>query len=486
MREATLHGVPLSADRSWIGLAVAVIGLGRSGVAAAELLLAEGAEVLLFDDQALERLPPDARALQRRARQWSVGLAPDADPHAPATAPRRIAAGAVAPLAVADAVILSPGVPPTHPLVVAAHERGLPVLAELELAARRITAPIVLVTGTNGKSTTVSLIHALLQGAGRPSLLAGNIGLAACAVVAQATRDHVVVLEASSFQLERIVHLRPKVSVLLNVAPDHLDRYPDVDTYAAAKRNMLRNVRADDCFVFPAGDPRGEEWSRGCPARPLRFAARPLPAGQEGASLVEGRAALQAGGRTTPVLPAAELPLLGGHNLLNVLAALAACTPFALPVEAEAAALRRFRGLPHRAQLAGTIAGVRYVDDSKATNVHAACAALAGLTDPVVLLLGGRGKGEDYRPLRGLMAPVKLALCYGEEGPAIARALSGSVAIEQHAGMLAALARAAEIARAGDVVLLSPACASFDEFRNYEHRGDVFAAWVRERAGGAA
>jgi len=459
------RGEYLPVTGAWRDARVGVLGLGRSGRAAASLLLDEGCTVTLVDDSS--RAPEEADAVVRRSARTALGAEA-----------RRLDL-----LDGLDALVVSPGVPGDHPLVVEADRRRMPVLSELELAARRARGPLIVVTGTNGKSTTVSLLHHLLQEAGRSSLLAGNIGTPASSVVARTHSDTVLVLEASSFQLERIHHLHPSVGVLLNLAPDHLDRYADVEAYAAAKRRMLENMESDDSFVFPRGEQRAEAWSAVCSSRQLRFAADPIATGEEGAGLEAGWLVRSSGGRTERVLDAPSLPLLGRHNLLNALAVVAALIPFQLPVEALASGLRSFRGLPHRVEPVGEVDGVRYVDDSKATNVHAALTALQGLPGPLVLLVGGSGKGEDYSPLREAMAPVRCAVCYGAEGEALAAALAGAVEVERAENMATALEKAAGRARPGDTVLLSPACASFDEFRNYEHRGETFAAWVREKGG---
>jgi UDP-N-acetylmuramoylalanine--D-glutamate ligase len=355
----------------------------------------------------------------------------------------------------------------------------------LELAARRVQGPLLVVTGTNGKSTTVSLIHHLLRSAGKTSLLAGNIGTALSAVVDEALPEVFAVVEASSFQLEHVELLHPDVAVLLNIAPDHLNRYPDMESYAEAKRRMLQRMDEKDTFVFPRGEVWAEAWSAVCSSRKLRFQPAPIAAGEDGTGLAEDWLVQRSGGREERILSASALPLLGHHNLLNALAALAALIPYRLPVSALAEGLRSFEGLPHRVQLVGEIAGVRYVNDSKATNVHAALAALSGLNGPFVMLLGGQGKGEDYRALASAMGKVRTAICYGEEAEAIASALQDTVELKKAAGMLDALKLAREIAAPGDTVLLSPACTSYDEFSSFVERGEVFTQWV-EKTGGWA
>jgi len=467
MRTMTSSLSILPSVGSWRGARVGVLGLGRSGRAAAELLLREACEVELFDDSSAESLAPELQGVIAQARALHGGSAA-ADP---------------VNLNELDVLVLSPGVPGQHPLVREAESRDMPVISELELATRRIRGPIVLVTGTNGKSTTVSLIHHLLCSAGRGSLLAGNIGTAASSIVGEADETQLVVLEASSFQLERVEAMKPKVAVLLNLAPDHLDRYADFDAYAESKRRMLMNMDSEDFFVFPRGEAMAEVWSAVCSSRQLRFQPSPFTTEDDGSGLVEDWLVRRSGRREDKVLTASALPLLGRHNQLNALAAIAALIPFDLPVEALAEGLRSFRGLPHRVEPVAELAQVRYVDDSKATNVHATVTALEGLEGPIVLLLGGQGKGEDYRPLREAMTKVRAAICYGAEGAALEEALRGAVTLERADVMRDAVDRARGLAQAGDTILLSPACTSFDEFSSFNERGEVFAALARQGGG---
>jgi UDP-N-acetylmuramoylalanine--D-glutamate ligase len=460
----------LAGGADWTGRRVGVLGLGRSGLAAAELLAARGAEVVAFDDRPREELSPEG--LQASKRWHALRLGPDVHPGADA--------------ADLDALVVSPGVPGSHPLVAAAKAKGVEILSELELASRVIEGPVVAITGTNGKSTVSSLIHLCLREAKRPASLAGNIGTAACAIAPSLASDETVVLEVSSFQLEEIRLFHPRVAVVLNVAPDHLDRYRDLEEYAAAKRNILRNANANDVFVFPAQDPRLTGWANESPARALRFASPPDSAEDADAWVEQGWFVRRHGGATERVLPVGDFPLLGTHNRENALAVLCVASALDLPASTVASALRKARALPHRAELVAERDGIRYVNDSKATNVHAAIASLRGMDGTVVLLLGGSGKGEDYARLRDVMGRVRLAICYGAEGPALAKALRGATAIEERDGLVAALERAREFAEAGDTVLLSPACASFDEFKNFERRGEAFVAWVRQNVGGVS
>jgi UDP-N-acetylmuramoylalanine--D-glutamate ligase len=443
---------------------VGVLGLGRSGRGAIRLLERRGANVIAFDDR-LDPATLDA-------------LATDGLGH---VEPRSAAQDGAALVRDLDLLVVSPGVPGDHPMTAAADMAGLLVISELELAGRATTADVVAVTGTNGKSTTVTLIHEMLRASGIGSVLAGNIGVALSDEVVKVEDDGVLVVECSSFQLERVMEFRPRVAAVLNVAPDHLDRYASFEDYAAAKRNLLRNQQPGDLYVYPAGDGRLEEWARAAVSSPRPFA---LEAHDDAAAWVQDGSFWRATGHgPEEIVAIEELKLLGRHNHLNVAAALACVGPWSIPAATLRDVLTRFEALPHRAVRIPSSDGRTWVDDSKATNVHAASATLAGLEGPVVLLLGGSGKDEDYAPLGDFADRVRRALCFGAEGPRIASALGERMDCEVLAGMRDALARAVEIAHEGDVVLLSPACASFDEFSGFAERGDVFAAWVTRNLG---
>jgi UDP-N-acetylmuramoylalanine--D-glutamate ligase len=293
--------------------------------------------------------------------------------------------------------------------------------------------------------------------------------------------DGILVVECSSFQLERIMDFHPRVAAVLNIAPDHLDRYDSFESYVVAKHNLLRNQMPEDLFVYPVGDDRLEEWARVGVARAARFSA---DAANDASAWVENGMLMRAsGGGAESVCPVSALRLIGQHNLLNITAALAAVTPWKIPVEQVAEVLSRFEALPHRAVRVQTDDGRTWIDDSKATNVHAASATLAGVAGPVVLLVGGSDKDEDYTPLANFADRLRGALCFGAEAERLQVALGSDIASETFARMVDALERAHEIALPGDTVLLSPACASFDEFSGFAERGEVFADWVRRNAG---
>jgi UDP-N-acetylmuramoylalanine--D-glutamate ligase len=441
-----------------------VLGLGRSGRGALRLLAHHGADASAFDDR-IESATLDAL--------HDEGLG-----HVDPRPARDDSAALVQEL---DVLVVSPGVPGSHPMVTAAEIAGVVVISELELAWRCTRGEVVAVTGTNGKSTTVTLIHELLKAGGLHSVLAGNIGIALSDEVQSVDEDGILVVECSSFQLERIMDFHPRVAAVLNIAPDHLDRYDSFESYVVAKHNLLRNQMPEDLFVYPVGDDRLEEWARVGVARAARFSA---DAANDASAWVENGMLMRAsGGGAESVCPVSALRLIGQHNLLNITAALAAVTPWKIPVEQVAEVLSRFEALPHRAVRVQTDDGRTWIDDSKATNVHAASATLAGVAGPVVLLVGGSDKDEDYTPLANFADRLRGALCFGAEAERLQVALGSDIASETFARMVDALERAHEIALPGDTVLLSPACASFDEFSGFAERGEVFADWVRRNAG---
>lgn len=445
---------------------VLVYGLGLSGKAAARLLLARGVEVAGVDARA-----PAALELGALAGHPGFRLLPGGEE---AALPEGL-----------DGVVLSPGVPPRRPLLAAARRRGLPVIAEVELAFPFLDGPVVGVTGSNGKSTTTALTGAMLAASGLAAEVCGNIGTPLAEKVLEGVGavgggERVFVVELSSFQLEGIVTFRPRAAAWLNLAPDHLDRYPDLAAYADAKRRIFRHQTADDVAVVNADDPLvAAAVSR---ARRRSFSRRgEVPDGcwLDGGEVVEASPAL---GRRT-LFAAAELALPGVHNLENAMAA----ALLTLAAGGEAAAVARtvatFAGLPHRLQRVAERAGVSWYDDSKGTNPAATAKSLEGFPDGAVhLILGGRNKGADLAelvPLAGRKA--RRAYLIGEAADELAAALGAAVPCEHCGTLERAVAAAAERARPGEAVVLSPACASFDQFRNFAHRGEEFQRLVRRR-----
>jgi UDP-N-acetylmuramoylalanine--D-glutamate ligase len=436
------------------GKSAVVVGLGRSGVAAASLLLARGAKVACTDAAAREKLSAAAIALEAQGAKLSVGG------HDPAL------------FAAADFVVISPGVP-AFPAVAAVEESGREVIGEMELASRFVTAPIVLVGGTNGKSTTTALTGEMLSRAGMRTFVGGNFGIPLAEVVDEAW--DVLVLEISSFQAERVPTLHARAHALLNVTDDHLDRYPSFEAYAHAKGNPFERMTARDAAIVPHGDAIVARQAARGRARVVTFSAESVMADlcRDGDVLrdrLRGRA-----------YPLSALRIAGTHNLANACASIGLASELGAGEEAIAAALAAFTGLGHRTALVGEIDGVRYYDDSKGTNVGASVAALRGLAEPrAVLIAGGRDKLGAYDPLvEALRDRGRALVLIGEAAPRIEAAAQGVLPIARAATMPAAVAAARELAREGDAVLLSPACSSFDMFRDYKERGDVFAEAVR-------
>jgi UDP-N-acetylmuramoylalanine--D-glutamate ligase len=437
------------------------MGLARSGRALAEALLARGVAVSAADDRQASEFSEAAQLSARGARLFFGGER----------------AGW---LEGAGYLALSPGVPATHPAVLEAQTRRIPVLSEIEIAWRIAEAESsgnrwVAVTGTNGKSTTTSWIADMLRRAGRPVALAGNIGVPLSDFLRErGARDFVC--EVSSFQLESIERFRPDVAVLTNVTPDHLDRYPDMDAYARAKARIFENQRDTDTAVLNADD----AGSRGMRPRSRRvaFSRRGVPGG--GAGIQEGRLVCEASGSRRDYGPAAAVSLPGAHNLENALAAAAAADSLGAPAAAVAESLARFEGLPHRMRQVAEEGGVRWINDSKGTNVDATIKSLEGFPEKsVLLILGGRDKHGDFGALAGPVArAAKVVLTIGEAGAPIARALEGAAPIEPCGTLTRAVAKARELAGPGDTVLLSPACASFDQYKNFEERGEHFERLV--------
>ncbi len=450
---------------------VAILGFARSGRSLAEALVARNVSVSVGDarpEAEFDGLEP----LRRAGVKFHFGGPPSEF------------------LAGAEWLALSPGVPLETAPVREARGRGIPVLSELEIAWRIAESEApgqhrwIAVTGTNGKSTTTTWIAEILKRAGRRVVLAGNIGAPLSAFLAEkGPRDFVC--EVSSFQLETVDRFHPHVGVLTNVTPDHLDRHPSLEAYAAAKARLFARQEPGDFAVINDDDAVSRTVaSRG---RRVPFSRRGRPPRAAAAVWVEkGELVSDVSGPRRPVVAAKALALPGAHNLENALAALAAAECLAAPPAAIVDALTRFEGLPHRSQLVAEARGVRWVDDSKGTNVDATVKSLEGhRPGTVLLILGGRDKHGDFAALKPLVhGAARAVLTIGEAADAIERALDGAAPVERCGTMGEAVARAARLARPGDTVLLSPACASFDQYRNFEERGRHFAALARQAAGG--
>jgi len=452
----------------WAGRHVAVVGAGRSGIAATELLLQLGAHVTLTDQRRADDLPGDVSGVADSGAVLALG-------GHPAELWERI-----------DAVIASPGIPPQAPPLAAARAQERPVISEIELAAEFAAAPCIAITGSNGKSTVTAMVGAILQAAGVDAPVCGNIGLPWSRVVAAELRGEIAprryVLELSSFQTEAIEAFRPHWSAILNISADHLDRHVDLDTYAAAKLRICLNCTDADWLVYGSDDTYlvGHLPSGPTPVPFATSAAEQGPAAWLENGTIRWR---DPEGTSHTVLATSDLRVLGGHNSLNAAAATAlACLAGASPTDA-AAALREFRGLPHRMEPCGTINGVRCVNDSKATNVGATVASLRGIDEPVWLILGGRDKDSDFGALLPyLKANTRRALLVGEATQAIASSLRGHVAFEECGTLEVAVDRGLAEATRGDVLLLAPACTSFDQYADFEERGRHFRTLIAAHA----
>ncbi len=454
---------------------VLVIGLGKSGLAVAEVLRARGAIVYATDEKPRDEIPGAIAAVETFGARF--------------VAPEEIA-GVAASL---SSAILSPGVPLTSPVVRSVQRANVPVLGEIELAFRLCKAPVIAVTGTKGKSTTTALIGHLLRACGRSVHVGGNIGNPLIKEVLNLTAADWVVAEVSSFQLETIRAFKPRVSVLLNLAPDHLDRYHSMDEYAEAKFRIFANQAPSDFFVGNLDDTRiaALDVELGEPRMRARQVWFTLGTRHDNATIYLRDdaiiyAPIAGDPRPVTVLHRSDIPLAGEHNVQNVMAALLAALAVGCDVEPLRAAVRTFRPMPHRLEPVAEIDGVLYVDDSKSTNPGSVVAALHAYERPVVLIAGGRSKGTGFAELsEALSARAKALVVIGEAAGEIA-AHAGEVHTERAGSMEEAVTTARALASPGDVVLLSPGCASFDMFRSAEHRGECFAAAVnalRETAG---
>jgi UDP-N-acetylmuramoylalanine--D-glutamate ligase len=429
-------------------LSVIVVGLGKSGIAVARLCQARGASVVGTDSAPLEKLPKDASEL-------GIEL--------------RVGGHDGVRFESADLVVVSPGVP-ALPALDRAEHAGVEVIGELELACRLVEAPIVAVGGTNGKSTTTTLIGVLLRAAGRHAFVGGNLGTPAAEAAGK--QFDAVVLEVSSFQLERAPAFHPRVSLLLNVTEDHLDRYPSFTAYAEAKGNAFVNQVPGDTAVVPFGDAIPEEQARRGRGDLVSF-------GLGGDYVVSDAAVLEAESGERFDLGSSRL--YGRHNHDNAAAAIAAVRALGVEAESVRDGLADFEPLPHRMALVRQLSGVRFYDDSKGTNVGASVTALNGLTEKKgVLIAGGRDKHGSYAPLvDALRARGRAVVLLGEAAPRIFDAVGGALPVEHADGMADAVARAFRLAKPGDAVLLSPACSSFDMFESYAERGDCFSDAVK-------
>lgn len=442
------------------GKRVLVVGLARTGIATALFCKARGAEVSATD------LRPETEIPEAAAQLRAAEIRLDLGGH-----PGQAILGQ-------DLVIPSPGVPADAPLLRAAREKGVTIWSEIELAHRFLNGRLIGITGSNGKTTTTSLVEHILRTAGFPTILAGNIGTPLISRVQETSDKTLTVVELSSFQLEWIDTFRPHIGVFLNLTPDHLDRHRTLQAYGAAKARIFENQTEADCAVLNADDPGTTPYA---PAKPRVYWFSRKQRVAQGAFVREGAIIFRHDGEEEAVLRVEDIPLAGAHNLENVLAAVAAARLASARPAAIAEGVRSFAGVEHRLEFVAQIGGVRYYNDSKATNVDATLKALEAFPGRILVILGGKDKGSDYTLLQGaLREKAVLALLIGAAAEKIEGQIAGSVAIERAETIEHAVNIAAQAAHPGDIVLLAPACASFDQFQNYEHRGRVFKQLVHQ------
>ncbi|MBI2956626.1 MAG: UDP-N-acetylmuramoyl-L-alanine--D-glutamate ligase [Acidobacteria bacterium] len=434
---------------------VVVVGLARTGAAAARFLAARRARVTVSEQRPESALGEEPSALR------ALGVRVECGGHREAS------------FLQADLIVPSPGVPLTLPVLAQARQKGIEIISELELAWRFLRGAVVAVTGSNGKTTTVTLLGKIFSDARRRVQVGGNIGFPLIGLVETARDDTINVVEVSSFQLEAITSFRPRVAALLNITPDHLDRHAAMSDYVAAKARLFGYQRQDDFAIFNADDRYCAELAPEVRAQRFWFSRqRRLDVG----SFVEDGWVNYANGPVRErVLPREEIRLRGQHNLENVLAAVCAARVLDVPAERIRAAVAAFEGVEHRLEFVADVGGVRFYNDSKATNVDAALKAIEAFDSNLIVILGGKDKGSDYRPLRQpLRQRARHVLLIGAAREKIAAQLRNGLPCELLETLPEAVVRAAAVAQPGDTVLLAPACASFDQFENFEHRGRVF------------
>jgi len=439
---------------------VLVVGLGKSGLAAARFLKSKGAKVTVSDAR-------PATVIAELPTLLDEGISVEAGSHGLLTFRRQ------------DLIVVSPGVPADVPELKQVRAMGMRIIGELELGVAFLEGNVVAITGSNGKTTTTTLVGEILKASGRPTLVGGNIGTPVTEMVAASTKETWSVLEVSSFQLETVETFKPKIALVLNITPDHLDRHGSFEAYAAAKARITEFQTADDFLVLNAEDVNTQLVAAKTKAQIYWFSAkRQIKQG----AFVHGESILftaREGGKPEPVMPVAEIPLAGAHNVENVLAAVCAARLAGVDAEIIRAAVRAFKAVEHRLEFVRELGGVRYFNDSKATNVDATVKAVESFAGGIHLILGGKDKDSNYAVMGPLLRErVKTVITIGSAAEKIERELAGVVKIEAAETMQRAVALAHEQASAGDTVLLAPACASFDQFENYEHRGRVFKELV--------
>jgi UDP-N-acetylmuramoylalanine--D-glutamate ligase len=448
------------------GKKVLVVGLGKSGLAAALFLRRQGAQVTVSDVRSAEALARDIPAL------IDEGIAVEAGGHGLLTFRRQ------------DLIVVSPGVPMDTPELVQVQKFGLPIIGELELATHFLRGNVLAITGSNGKTTTTTLCGEILKAGKLPTQVGGNIGVPVIALVEESRDGGWSVLEVSSFQLETTYEFHPQVAVILNITPDHLDRHGSFENYVAAKERIFARQTAEDALVLNADDDTAKGAAARAPSRIFWFSRTKVV--RQGAFVQDGvilfRATEQGGAE--PVLKVSEIPLKGTHNVENVLAAVCSARLAGVSAETIRDAVMSFQAVEHRLEYVATLNGVDYYNDSKATNVDASMKAIAAFSGGIHLILGGKDKNSDYRQMRGLLQErVKAVYTIGAAAEKIHTHIEGAVPVVSAGTLEEAIGRAAAAAQPGEIVLLAPACSSFDQFENYEHRGRVFKEAVLARRG---
>ena len=451
------------------GKKVLVVGLGKSGLAAALFLRHRGAQVTVSDARSAEALAKDIPAL------LDEGIMVETGGHGLLTFRRQ------------DLIVVSPGVPLNTPELAQVKSFGLPVIGELELAARFLKGRTLAITGSNGKTTTTALVGEILQKAGIPTLVGGNIGVPVVELIDQSTDETWSVLEVSSFQLESTERFHPRIGVILNITPDHLDRHGSFENYALAKERIFAAQNESDVVVLNADNARAAQAAVRSVGRVYFFSVEHSV--MQGAWVEDGLLVYRAG-KDEPkekIMPLKHVPLKGAHNVENVLAAVCASRQAGVSREQIRSGVEAFKAVEHRLEFVAQVDGVDFYNDSKATNVDATAKALASFSSGIHLILGGKDKDSDYRQLAELLrARVRAIYTMGSAATKIESQLRGVVPILSSETLDNAVNAAASAARPGEVVLLAPACSSFDQFENYEQRGRVFKELVSQRRGGKA
>jgi UDP-N-acetylmuramoylalanine--D-glutamate ligase len=446
------------------GKKVLVVGMGRTGVATSRFLLKRGARVLITDEKPICELGDAIDALGG-TEGVEVGIGQDD----------------LDILSRTDLIVPSPGVPPLNPLLAEGVRRGTPIVSELELASGYVKKPIIAITGTNGKTTTTTLLGEILKHCGRKAFVGGNIGIPLISYVGGTQEDDYVVLEVSSFQLQWVRSFHPFISILLNVSSDHLDYHASLEEYRSVKERIFARQGRGDLAILNADDPATIHLAKRLPAEHVMCFSSSSPL--EKGIFVDGEHLRYRDAKTDEQYPIGQIHLRGMHNLENVMAAVLAARICGCPSGEVVEVLSRFTGIAHRIEFAGKVDGVEYYDDSKGTNVDAVYRALQSFPGPVVLLLGGRYKGGDFGVLSELLRErVRALIVFGEAAEEIQGMIGGIVETERAVNLKEAVGMARDRASSGDTVLLSPGCSSFDEFKNYEERGSVFKGIV-ERMG---